>query len=824
MNMVTKIAFANMKYHKSRNILTGIAVFLTTLLLFLVPTIGLDMILAEFEIVNEVYPTWHAAYQDVDEKTAQSIVLHQGISRSGLRCDVGSVAIDEKWGRECRLQLFYFDENAADMCKERLISGRMPQKENEIVLSGAALVLLNQSGRVGDTVTIPVQIARDGGLDYAEEKEFVICGMTNEGMPEKGETASYWALVSEDFMKEELADELRYSVLVQIGARENVTSDAIERTIFAIAEQFGIPERNVNLNSSYLNANYVDPAAAGIIAAVMAVIILAGIITIYGIYYVSMGQKIREFGRLSALGATKRQLRQIVLREGLWMAVFAVPAGLAAGALLVKPLLLLLARIAQPGENVPAVMYREIIEGHRIALLHGELALGAAAIAFFTAWVSLLKPMKIVQKAAEAEAMRGAGQTIRRKRRPIRGNVARHLAANQIFSNKKRSLLIICSMGMTGILIMMMASLFASASPEQRTDEECAGEYEISVYTEEGNKEHPEYAWSAIQQDNPLTDELRGQIEALDGVTSVDAVSFYYVDIDGIEETEEGNMAICGVPESYLAELEDTLIEGEFSYEELKSGDAVIVTLLDTYWYPQLQNKSSIKAVLHDGEQTVQKEFKIAAVCDSQRQMFYGCLIMEKEAADRLCRSLSDRYLIVNAKKDYDEELDRQIRELAHSSRLLSVTSRQENLEYNRRMFSLIAGACYVLLGVLSLICIMNLINVMLNSVYARRKELAMLQAVGMTDRQLQRMLLREGLFYTAGTLVLALGAGSLLGYGVFLVAKEEMILSIRTFSYPFPAAAVMIAVLVLVQVFLSVLLSRSVKEESLIERIRFSE
>ena len=44
MSMVRRIAVQNMKYHKSKNILIGIAIFLTTLLLFLVPTIGKDMI------------------------------------------------------------------------------------------------------------------------------------------------------------------------------------------------------------------------------------------------------------------------------------------------------------------------------------------------------------------------------------------------------------------------------------------------------------------------------------------------------------------------------------------------------------------------------------------------------------------------------------------------------------------------------------------------------------------------------------------------------------------------------------------------------------
>ena len=63
MSMATEIAVADLKYHKSKNILTGIAIFLTTLSLFLVPTMGMDLINSQKAAVNELYPTWHACFE-----------------------------------------------------------------------------------------------------------------------------------------------------------------------------------------------------------------------------------------------------------------------------------------------------------------------------------------------------------------------------------------------------------------------------------------------------------------------------------------------------------------------------------------------------------------------------------------------------------------------------------------------------------------------------------------------------------------------------------------------------------------------------------------
>ena len=86
-------------------------------------------------------------------------------------------------------------------------------------------------------------------------------------------------------------------------------------------------------------------------------------------------------------------------------------------------------------------------------------------------------------------------------------------------------------------------------------------------------------------------------------------------------------------------------------------------------------------------------------------------------------------------------------------------------------IFGVIGYAFLIILGAIG---IMNLINTMINSIYTRRRELGMIQAIGMSEKQLVHMMQLEGLFYTAGTLLVSLGLGSLAGYGVFLYAKAE--------------------------------------------------
>ena len=134
------------------------------------------------------------------------------------------------------------------------------------------------------------------------------------------------------------------------------------------------------------------------------------------------------------------------------------------------------------------------------------------------------------------------------------------------------------------------------------------------------------------------------------------------------------------------------------------------------------------------------------------------------------------------------------------------------------------SGACYAFLGILAAISVMNLINTMINSVPVRKKEMGMMQAIGMSDRQLAKMLQLEGLFYTLGTLAIAIGLGSLAGYPLFRYAKSEAMFEITTYHYPWAAAVVVSVVLLLVQMVLALAITKSVKKAPLIERIRFSE
>lgn len=820
MKMTTRVAYCNMRHYKSKNILIGIAIILTTLLLFVIPSIGKDMVEVNFAVINKIYPTWHALYRNVDESTVMKLASHHDVKTYGLRSDAGYMNLED-----ATVSMMYMDRTGMELYKVKLKEGQLPQKENDIVVSKGILEALGQNGKIGDTITVPYQILKDDGLDYTKEKDFRICGFLADNESSK-EQKQYTSLVSEAFLKAEIpVEQVKYRFLLQVnGQKGNTTADYTE-TIQNIARQFGISEDDMNINKEYLAANYVDPATIPVIVGIMLIVVLAGIITIYSVYYVSMNQRVREFGKLKAIGATKRQLRQIVLREGMGVALFAIPIGLLIGTVAVKVVLLQFVEHAKDSNVLITEAYKVVAKGE-VQLYYWWIYLLAIAVTLCTVYLSLMKPMRMAAKVSEIEAMRYQGGS-KRQKSSRKGyqflNIGR-LTKRNLAENKKKSTITIVSMAVTGIFVMMVATVLSCANPMESAKSSIVGQYEISPIVESGNKEHPEYEWAEVQKNNPLNEGLKQQIEELDGVERVDVFTALKVSGGPFEE-KIGTEFINGVPEEYAEELKKGITEGNVTYEELKSGDKVILDRALLHWYPDIKVGDKLKLNIHDGDNTFQKEIEVAAIGEYGTGLTnYNCLIMAKEGAEKLTINNSSSYFQVIADKDYDEALEASLQAIVDGSGRLQMRTWKNEYDTWENAIQMTRGACYAFIIILAAISIMNLINTMINSVHVRKKELGMMQAIGMSDRQLMKMLQLEGIFYTVGTLIISIGVGSLAGYPLFLYAKRTGMFDISTYHYPVTAAIIIILTLFVIQMLLAIFIAKSVRKDSLIERIRFSE
>ena len=123
---------------------------------------------------------------------------------------------------------------------------------------------------------------------------------------------------------------------------------------------------------------------------------------------------------------------------------------------------------------------------------------------------------------------------------------------------------------------------------------------------------------------------------------------------------------------------------------------------------------------------------------------------------------------------------------------------------------------------VLAFIGVLNFTNVMATGVMARKRELAMLESIGMTERQMRQMLITEGLGYGLITVLSVDTLGSTLTYGIFTLFQQQA--DYAVFTFPTIQMLVAVTVVLIVCTVTPWLAYRSIHHDSLVERLRETE
>lgn len=826
MKMTNTVAVANTKYHKGKNLLSGIAIILTSVLVFLITSIGLGVVNVQNAAVNKVYPTWHTMYRSVSEENMEKIAQHEAIGEYGLRQDVGESVLSE----DNYILISYLDAEAQKLTKQTFVSGHAPRKANDAVLSKNALKELGYpNAKIGDDISIPVQFLEEEGLGLEQTRTFRLTGFSPDGKNQAGRKI-FSMLVSKELMQETIPKNQRsYRVMVRLSEEATTSTDAIKERVKEIGKNFDVIEDNIVENSDYLFANYVDPAFYTGMAIVVGIILIAGALTIYSIYYVSLINKVQEFGKLAALGATKKQIRQIILKENLIVAGIAIPIGLLIGIATVK---FVFVQMMSTIENEVVIMevMREVLDNGEVSLILPWIIGMTIAITLITVLLASLKPMRQASKIMPIEAMRYTGQTQGKKKQRkgfINLNLNRLAHAN-LSRNKKRTLITIFSLGMIGILFVVVSTVFSCMNPQQIARDTIAADYRLSIASVSGDKMRPEREWTAIQQNNPLNNEMINRIKAIDGVEKVEAFQSITGEISSIKEVgtdKPMGLSIGGITEEQMGQLKKDISVGSATYEELNSGDKVIATGYLLANYPEIKIGDTLTVKIFDGNRTYEKEMTVIAGGDfTQAISNYDNFLMSNEALKKMSKNNLTYYVNIKAAKGKAAAMQPAIEELAEENDMFRLQSYKEILEQWEGSMQMMTGAGYAIMLVLAIVGIMNLINTTIDSILSRKKELGVMQAIGMSDRQMKRMLQMEGFVYARGILLSGVGIGSIIGYLVFLYAKDNGLMQIKVYQYPLIQVLLMVLLVFIVQLILTYATTTLVNKEAVIKRIQASE
>lgn len=817
--MITSLAKSRIKYNKSRTILTAIAIMLTTMLLMGLGTsaVGLlDFNRQQASASSNV----HAVLKNLTAEQVNRLKNH---------VDVESLKTSEifatvEYGRMNGFLTYTQDiKSGIYHGIGTLIDGRYAEALNEICGPKAFFKRLDTEPVIGNTVTISFRPEGEGKI---VTRDFVICGIVSErevsNLDISDTRIAYGASVSEELVNEFIPQNERVynNTSIRVTGEDKLNYDEIENKIMQIASDIGCDEKNVDLNNEYL-FTMTDPGTemAGIVFGIAALIIVFSGLVIYSIYYVGVITDVQEIGKLKALGASKKQIRNLLLTEGMFISGIAVPIGVILGFLIPY---FILPVVIKWGIEVSVTAFS--IEG--LHMFSFPVLIAVIVVSLLAVYISLLKPMRMAEKISPIEAIRYQESSIGKKLRKgnIDVNVFRLSTAN-LLRNKRRTAVTMITMGLSCVLFMSLAGALNSMSAEdiaRRNIEK--GDFRLALNYSLNDREYTENNLDSLQKKNIFSDDFVDQVQSIDGVKMVERHKESLVGSQYQSEMfEEGKRrTMSTLTREEADEFQKEVKQGKIDYDKLIEEHGAIFTsdtFLDEYGFTI---GDTIPLVIYNGDGQIPFEIKISASIDDGGTADF---LIPQEVYDSLNLNYdSTAELFISVDKDKYESVKTAMQEIEKTNEYFRLYSYDEEIEIGAASVNVVKYPMYAILLMIAVIGFMNLINTMVTSIITRKRELGVLQAIGLSNKQLTKMLAGEGMVFIAGTLLASVTLGNILGYLIFLWAKNSHFMSVSAYHYPLMETIALASVLVIGQLLITYFINKCVNKESLIDRIRNGE
>ena len=807
MKAISRIAYSNDKRNRTRSILIMMAICLTTMLLVIISTVGNGVIHLQKSQAAGSYGSNYGLFVSADGSQLKEVNRRAEIDATGTMCTEGIIKGNEKGGFVC------MDETARKMLpynKEyELKEGKYPEKMQEIAAGRAFFRAMGYGDvKIGDTVTLDY---RAGMQSEYKPEEFVVSGILYD-RDEYTIEASYVVFGSQDFYNERVAEgDRQYNIYFTLSDSANVSMNNVAPVIKESADSCGIDQKNVIINDLYLQW-VLQPSYEMIVVCGTLIlgIVLFSVVVIYNIFQVGIAQKVQEYGKIKALGATRKQMKQLIFREGILLAVPSIPLGLLFGFLIAK---VSFNWLVEQGNLVSSG-----IKNHQVPLFSLTIMLICIFVSFLTVVLALRKPMKIVSRISPIEATRylGGSKTQKQGRRKGRKDVTVFsMAMANVTGNPKRTIATILTMGLSCVLFVIISNYVGNIDTEHEARIAINhGQFELQLdYSQNYDEAYSENNLDTILQNNPLNDSMIEEIKSIPGVTDVMTRDIVSVNLNG---TRFPAAVVRKNDFDFMRQDGDI---GSMDYDQaVKNGEIFFGW---SAWMEQdgYAPGESIVFNFENGSETYTYQGKIAGSFVSADTYL---VIPEGVYHSMNPRGTAYGYLWVDCdKKDVasvEQSLNTLISNTSHI-KMDTYHAQLQSAEYASRMMKL---GCYLFMAIVGLIGFMNLANTMIINITTKKQEYGVLQAVGMTNKQLNLSLQIQGLIFTVGTICVALAAGLPLGYALFSYAKHNGIFGMNVYHVPLIPILVMILLVGILQIVLSCVLSSNLKKETLVERIRY--
>lgn len=700
--IVKKISKKNLKADKIRNVLIIITIALATCLIM---ATVLYFFGSQRKSLNDAMGRYQAVINDIDNSQIEKLVKDDRVD-VGVSHLLGMVSYGD-----FKLTVRSMDKTLMDLAKYPDLQGKLPETEKEVAITKAFLERTGLSKSVGDSISIDLG---DG------KKEYTLCGI----LPV--ENSNYSLFVSQSYVASKISDST-YSAYVRLKGSDGWSKAAIQSELLTLLNEWGIQQENIQFSTYYFSL--IEQRSSQymlIIASVCLIVTLACTLVVYSLFYVSIIRKTNEYGKLRTIGTTGKQIKRIVFREGEYLAGIGIPMGLIAGGM---------------------VGYILVPKGWN-ALVTLITAAVTSLFMYSCIMFTIMKPAKIASHVTPMEALhytenneKIAFDYTRKSKRALTTN---NLAFLNFLRNKKKTVLTILSLGVCGILLMASSAYFNSIDPVEMARRSFPyGEIRLEL-GDYGPQSHNSEQYVELQKSNLLTDDLIASIKNIHGVQGVKAYQGTVLNVH--VPTGDVEPIVSDVYSKNTQKIvEEYLIEGTADLSELISNNGVIIAN-DLQWKEIFGWDVALgdEISLEIGEKKIQ--VKVMGIVDANIPYGgYDTLFIPLEMLDTITPVENFNYqLIIDTDDNEWDILKEEIQKMISPNARLYISTFNDWVEaYNEKLLNY-RMPVYVFVMFIGVFGIINLLNTLITNVLTRKRELGVLQAVGLSGKQLSNMLLME--------------------------------------------------------------------------------
>lgn len=842
MNIFNQVALQGLKKNRTRTLVTIVGVVLSAALITAVACFAVSL---QSYLINGAaakYGNWHIQLPSADSSFVQEQAGDSRVADVVMLQNIGYATLEGgKNPDKPYLFVTGWNKKAFDTLPIKLLSGRLPENSSEAVIPAHLAVNGGVKLSVDDRLTLFVGSrmssnqklsqhdpyrAGEETLTSMTEKTYTIVGICQRPAIEEYTAPGYTLITTGDAAPADWS-----SVFITLKNPYQVHS---------YADSLG-DNRSYLLNDDVLRfmglsgekmVTFLLYAIGGILSAL---VMLGSVFLIYNSFNISLNERTHQFGILMSVGATERQLRHSVLFEGICIGVIGIPIGILVGIPSIKIVISLVAK------NFANVMYDNV----PLTLVVSAPALVAAVvISMITILLSAYLPAK---KAASMPVMTCIRQTneVKVEAKSIRTpklmtsffGLAEMLALKNFKRNRRRYRSIVLSLALSVVLFVSANSFGTYLNQLAEKSSVVSEDYDICFDTRDMKESELFQLYDEMKTATGVTQSAYQALSTYSCLLNTSELSSDFLEEygeflgdDGGSDRLEAQLDIQFVENRVY----QNLLEGlGLSAEEYTGQDKkmIIVGILPERWYTQEQSMEfTLRSKTGDQVKVIQatfvKDYPDLLPAQLDELLSYALMVIApyevKPQFDALNTAIKPTKLGMTFQSENPGQSTAAMQDIIDGAGMTTdyhLYNVYEILEQNRNILFVVNLFTAVFITMVSLIAVANVFNTISTNIKLRRRELAMLRSLGMSDRDFSKMMNVECVLYGIRTLLFGLPIAGFISWLIY----KGMVAGGGDVDFAFPWGSMGISVCgVFLVVFITMMYAISkIERENIIDALR---